>query len=177
LQALKRIDMYASPFKGWSMYEVDGMFFNGRGKVYKERTQVIRLLFRFGSSYVSKAKAYNCSDVLRSILFWTISERGLLLEEESWGIESKKRFINVHGPFSKEKMVFTERYFQSIARAAAKWIDDCALFIFGYLVGNFSRNVLDKKKKEEEIWVASFFELTLNVAHIQFTSATWGKIF
>lgn len=59
-----------------------------------------------------------------------------------------------------------QRYiFQSIARAAAKWIDDCALFIFGYLVGNFSQNVLDRNKKEEEIWVASFFELTLNVIH------------
>jgi hypothetical protein len=44
----------------------------------------------------------------------------------------------------------------------AKWADDCALFIFGYLVKKFAENVLEEKTKEQVIWVTSFFDLTIN---------------
>jgi hypothetical protein len=44
--ARKRIDMYRSPFSGWSMYQVDGVFINPRGRVYEEATQVVRIMFR-----------------------------------------------------------------------------------------------------------------------------------
>src|SRR3989344_2485396 len=34
--ALKRLEIYRSPFSGWSLYQVDGVFINQRGRVYEE---------------------------------------------------------------------------------------------------------------------------------------------
>lgn len=164
-QARKRIEMYKSPFRGWSMYEVDGMFFNRRGRVYEERTQVIRLMFRFGrSSYVRQAKRANAADVLRSIILLAISTRGLLATEESWNETNRQRYMTLHEPWlDPMRKRFAERYYGRICREVGKWIGDCVLFIFGYLVREFSQKVLAADRIEEEIWVMSFFDMTLNV--------------
>ncbi|MDP3735018.1 MAG: hypothetical protein Q8R39_01165 [bacterium] len=162
----KRIAMYRSPFRGWSMYEVDGMFFNRRGRIYEERTQVIRLMFRFRSRYVRQARQANATDALRSILLLAIGERGLLATEEVWGEASRERYLAAHEPWEDQgKRRFVERYFTRVCQDVGKWIDDCALFVFGYLVRKFSQpqHVLDIAGIEEEIWVMSFFDMTLNV--------------
>ncbi len=162
-QALKRIDMYRSPFRGWSMYEVDGMFFNKKGKIYEERTQVIRLMFRLRSTHTARARKMDALDVLRSILFFAISTRGMLAEEEVWDEASKRKFLSAHEPWADpNKKEFAERHFAKVVREAAKWVDDCALFIFSYLVREFSQRVLQLARLEEEIWVTSFFDMTLN---------------
>lgn len=163
-QAQKRIEMYSSPFRGWSMYEVDGMFFNRQGRIYEERTQVIRLMFRFRSSYTRQARRVNAIDVLRSILLSSISERGLLATENVWDERSRQHYLATHEPWQDaRKRRFAERYYIRICREVGKWIDDCALFIFGYLVRAFSQEVLERARVEEEIWVMSFSNMTLNV--------------
>lgn len=164
-QARKRIAMYKSPFRGWSMYEVDGMFFNGRGRIYEERTQVIRLMFRFGnSSFIRHARRANATDVLRSIILQAISIHGLLETEDTWDEQNTQRYLALHGPWQDEKRRrFAEKYYSSICREVGKWIGDCVLFIFGYLVREFSQRVLEADRIEEEIWVMSFFDMTLNV--------------
>lgn len=85
-EAVERINMYQSPFKGWSVYSVDGVFFGKRGKMYEEATQVVRIMLRFKSSSKIRraASAAQCEDVLRAILLWTISQQGRLIEHKRW---------------------------------------------------------------------------------------------
>ena len=158
----KRINMYSSPFKGWSMYEVDGVFFK-RGRADEERTQVIRLMFRFRSPHIRLARRWDCEDVLRAILYFVIETRGFLSGGTAWSKEAKQQFFARHEWDSAAKKEFAERNFTRIAQRTLKWIDDCILFIFPYLVRNFSDKVLETRRLEDEIWVTSFFDLTLNV--------------
>ncbi|OGZ53675.1 MAG: hypothetical protein A3B25_01360 [Candidatus Ryanbacteria bacterium RIFCSPLOWO2_01_FULL_48_26] len=159
----KRIDMYTSPFKGWSMYEVDGMFFP-EGHIAEERTQIVRLLFRFTSPHVELAQEHKCEDVLRTILYFVIETRGHLLGEMVWSETRKQQFLAMHEWKEQEsKRKFAEENFVRIAQATLKWIDDCILFIFPYLVRKFSEEVLERGLVEDEIWATSFFDLTLNV--------------
>ena len=92
-KARKRINMYVSPFGGWSMYEVDGVFFNKRGRPYEERTQVVRLMFRFQSPHIRLARQWRCEDVLRAILYFIIGTRGHISGETAWSEGCKQRFL------------------------------------------------------------------------------------
>ena len=60
-------------------------------------------------------------------------------------------------------MAFVEQYFVPVAQEVAKWMDDCWLFMFGYLVRQFSERLLNVGFPEEEIWVANFYNLTVNI--------------
>ena len=72
--------------------------------------------------------------------------------------------MQLHEPWLKApKKQFAEKYFSRIACETIKWTDDSALFIFGYLVREFSQEVLKTKRLEEEIWVVSLFDMTLNI--------------
>ncbi|OGZ54446.1 MAG: hypothetical protein A3B25_00715 [Candidatus Ryanbacteria bacterium RIFCSPLOWO2_01_FULL_48_26] len=162
-RARRRFDAYVSQFQGWSMNEVDGMFFKGE-KVYEERTQVIRLIFRFKSRYSKAAERESCNDVLRSILYYAITARGLISGEAVWDDAHKAQYMANHAPWVDDaKREFAEKHFAAIARETIKWTDNCALFIFAYLVREFSQEVLKTGKLEEEIWVMSLFGVTLNV--------------
>lgn len=146
------------------MYEVDGMFFNRGGRVYEERTQVVRLMFRFKSTKIQLVRRRGFEDILRAILYFVIGMRGHIAGETIWDEASRERFITLHEPWlDPQKKKFAKRHFTPIAQEAMKWVDDCALFIFGYLVRAFSKEVLKAKQLEEEIWVMSFFDATLNV--------------
>ncbi len=160
--ARKRIDLYRSPFSGWSMYQVDGVFINPRGRVYEEATQVIRIMFRKDSRYARLAEEADCDDVLRAIRFWAIIESGALIRHIPWGLEERTRFMIRHEPMADYERIFVEHNFEPIVKEAVRWIDDCALFVFGYLVRNFCESVLERNLPEEEIWVTSFFDLTVN---------------
>ena len=161
--ALTRIESYISPFFGWSNYVVDGVFFGEDGKMIEEPTQIIRLMFRFESSYLSKAIELQCQDVLRTMLFWIISRQARLNEVSPWHPAEKKRFIREYEPFTKQKREFVEKFFEPVAREVFKWEGDCFLFIFGFLVRRFSEELVRRGRQEEEIWVASFFNLTVFV--------------
>lgn len=163
-QARKRIEMYKSPYEGWSMYVVDGVWFHPETKqVFEEPTQVVRLIFRFKSSFEDIARKMDCEDVLRNILFTTIAKQGRLYDYKIWGEEEKKFFLRDHPRWPKKKKVFVEKYYSPIAKEINKWIDDRALFVFAYVVRNFAENVLERKLLEEEIWVTNFFDQNLNV--------------
>lgn len=161
-EAIQRINMYESFFKGWSMSEVDGVWVSDEGEIYDERTQVIRLMFRLPSVYTKEAINADCFDCLRSMLFWCIESQGNLDEHVKWGKAEENRFINHHRPWPKHKLAFVRRYFKLVAKEVSKWRDDCALLIFGHLVKKFSESVLKEGVKEQVIWVTSFFNLTIN---------------
>lgn len=130
----------------------------------EEATQVIRLMFRFDSSYAPQAAEAGCQDVLRAMLFWTITDRqGRLDEVSAWHKAEKKRFVKEYEPFIKRKMEFVQRYFEPVAKETFKWMGDCLLFTFGYLVRQFSERLTELGHPEEEIWVASLLSLTINI--------------
>lgn len=161
-EARERISMYHSPFYGWSMYEVNGAFLSASGRVDEELTQVIRLMFRFESSLESEARHLGCLDVLNSILLWITGKFGRLDEHSPWGRAEMCRFMEYHKPWPKGKRQFAEKHFAEAAKEIAKWIDDCALFVFGYLVRKFWKQVVKRRSREDEIWVTSFLNLDIN---------------
>ena len=168
--AIDRIAMYKSSFKGWSTYTVDGVFFGEKGKVFEEATQVVRIMLRFVSSpryeeFQRIAEEKNCEDVLRSILYCVITRLGRLDEETGWGADERERFLKDHSAWTKQKRIFAKKHFVDIAKEAQKWVDDCCLFLFGYLVRKFWQNVVAKQEYEEEIWATSLFSMNLNVIH------------
>ena len=160
--AQKRIDGYVSPFVGWSNYVVDGVFFV-EGKMIEEATQIIRLMFQFDSTFGNVAAKANCQDVLRAILFSVITQQGRLDDVAPWDKSEENRFIKDNAPMPKHKLTFVRKYFKPVTREAFKWRGDCFLFIFGYLVRQFSERLRELGHPEEEIWVASFFNLTVSV--------------
>jgi len=163
-EAEKRIEMYKSPFKGWSIYSVDGVFFDDATQVmYEEAVQVVRIMFRFESSYAVLAAQAGCSDVLRCILFSTIARQGRLYEHKLWGKAEEKQFIRNHVPWPARKRTFAKQHFVDIAKEVNRWIDDRALFIFAYLVKQFGEQVLVEQLYEKEIWVTNLFDQNLNV--------------
>lgn len=159
----ERINRYVSCFQGWSMYEVDGVWFAEDGRVDEERTQVVRLMFRLPSTYHQEAIDAGYFDVFRSILYWTISSQGHHDKHVPWSKAEQTLFLKHHHHWTKGKQAFVRKYFAPISQEVAKWIDDCALFIFGYLVRKFAEQVLATQRQEDQIWVTSFFNLTLNI--------------
>lgn len=163
-KARQRIKMYRSPFKGWSIYTVDGVFFDDKTRViYEEAVQVVRILFRFQSSFTSVAGKAGCNDVLRSILAWLISRQGRLYEQQMWSNGEQIQFIKSHEPWPKHKRAFAAEHFVGIAKEMNKWIDDRALFIFAYLIHKFAEKVLVEQLSEQEIWVTNLFNQNLVV--------------
>ena len=161
--ALKRIEVYQSCFRGWSMYEVDGIFLRNGG-IDEERTQVIRLMFRFDSSLSALAEEAGCGDALRAIHLWFMDHRFYrLVEQKPWDAAEKRRLINFRSPWPAYKRKFVEKHFEAAMKESVKWLDDCALFTYGYLVRNFWEIVLKRGRREDEIWVTSLFGLNLNV--------------
>ncbi len=163
-KARERIKIYHSPFKGWSTYTVDGVFFDEETKVmYEEAVQVVRIMFRFQSSFASVAEKVGCSDVLRCILVWLATRQGRLASHKIWFDSEKRLFMENHPPFSKSKRTFVEQHFTGIAKEVNKWIDDRGLFTFAYLVHQFAENVLAEQLYEKEIWVTNLFNQNLIV--------------
>lgn len=158
-----RIEQYVSPFFGWSNYVTDGVFWSKeRQEMVEESTQIVRLMFLFESSFISEAEQAQCQDVLRSMLFWIIARQARLSHIPRWHKAELKRFIRDHEPFKKKKLVFAKKFFEPVAKEIFKWRGDWFLFVFGYLVRQFAAQLTARGKPEEEIWIASFFNLTIS---------------
>ena len=164
-KARERIKMYQSPFRGWSTYTVDGVFFDDETKVMSEEAvQVVRIMFRFQSSFAPVAEKAGCRDVLRCILVWLINRQGRIADHKMWFKSEERLFIKNQPPFPKHKRAFVEHYFAGIAKEVNKWIDDRGLFLFGYLVHKFAEKVLAEELFEKQIWVTNLFNQNLIVS-------------
>jgi hypothetical protein len=99
-EARQRISIYQSRFCGWSMYEVDGVFWSEeRQEIIDELTQVIRLIFRMESSFTEEARRRECYDVLEGMKRWIMAEHNRLDHVLPWSKEEQDRFILLHGSF------------------------------------------------------------------------------
>lgn len=188
-RAKARIDQYRSSFAGWSMYTVAGVFFSEdkqappvlrptqRLEAVEELVQVLRLIFRFSKRDLDQtsdpllvaALAAGCDEVYKIIVFRTIGRMELVLGLHPWAPSERDRFLTQHRhwktPQLRHKYDFARQYFVDIAREAGHWLDDCALFVFGYLVRRFGQQVLlqREERQEAEIWVTHFLDLSVNV--------------
>lgn len=188
-RARERIKQYRSSFAGWSMYTVAGVFFGEdkqlpptlrptqRLEAVEELVQVLRLIFRFsrrdldeaGDTLQSAALAAGCEEVHRIIVFRTISRLERVLGLHPWATSERDRFLAQHRhwntPQLQRKYDFAQQHFEEIAREAEHWLDDCSLFVFGFLVRKFGQAVLQQReeKQEAEIWVTHFLDLSVNV--------------
>lgn len=141
--ARQRINRYRSPFAGWSRYNVEGAFKKRRGiTVVDESTRIVRIMFLIRSRYQNRATEERCSDVLRALFFWILSRDTRLEDSIPWGEPERDKFLNEHEPVSEHKRQFIMEYYPSITREVCRWIDDCALFLFGYLTRRFWQRVL-----------------------------------
>ena len=139
-------------FYGYSMYEVDGVFWDeeeGRNvKTYEERVQVIRLIFRPIKSILKQinekeAEHRNISRCVREFLNLCASERE----------ERKKDEISYMNKELREK----------IWKYMEKWEKDVQIFLFGYVVFGLSDSMeKNQNQQEEEIWITSFWNCELN---------------
>lgn len=162
-QAKKRIELYRSNFYGWSIYEVNGVFLNKEGGIDEELTQVIRIMFRFESQFQAEAEKMRCGDALRAIHIWFMDFSGNLWEQRPWDSAEKEKFIHHRSPWPEHKLAFVDEYFEAVIKEAAKWLGDCVLFTFGYLIRKFLETVRERGYREDEIWLTSIFNLRLNV--------------
>jgi hypothetical protein len=171
-EARRRVAMYRSHFKGWSMYEVDGVYLNESPeklhlpvieRIDDERTQILRLIFRMESEHETAAKEEGCYDVLEAIMRWTMGEHGRLDHVFPWRPGERQRFFRVHGSWPRHKRSFVEYHYEAITKEVKKWIDDTGMFVFGFLIRKFWEHVIQSKSREVEIWTANFFNMNLNI--------------
>jgi hypothetical protein len=141
-----------SIFFGYSIYEVDGVFHNGEGATFEERTQVVRIIFK--PDYDTIIKILDCEGVknpenpenMRTLK---------AIARESLGLSRTQR-IEVRDSQYPEKQSWRRKAFDMIC----EWADDVGFFLIGYIVYELS---VGESNVEEEIWVSSIWTFDVNV--------------
>ncbi len=167
----KRVEMYRNPFFGWSTYDVGGAFLNIQidkktrretRELQDELTQIVRVIHRFESELaVAKRKEYEL--FVQSITSWLLMNYYHRVALPPYGEAEIQRFIDEHTPVSEQELAYIKANYSAIATEILKWFDDCVLFTFGYLARRFWKQVAEAGKREDEIWITSFFNLGINV--------------
>ncbi len=80
-----------------------------------------------------------------------------------FGDADKERFVSEHGPFVAGELAYIKNNYVAVATETLKWFDDCVLFTFGYLARRFWKKVAEVGRREDEIWITSFFNAGINV--------------
>lgn len=149
----EEIDKMSRVFKGYSIYKVDGTFYNEENKgVDKELTQVIRIMFVPDLDETSPTLSYDSKRrIIKDYLEFT-GENDKFLEEY---------------PFEKKKLSIKQKDIKEIALYISRWEAQVALFVFGYILFLMCERIKELNQKkgikwEDEIWVTSFWNLTLN---------------
>ncbi|PJE64050.1 MAG: hypothetical protein COU90_04220 [Candidatus Ryanbacteria bacterium CG10_big_fil_rev_8_21_14_0_10_43_42] len=167
--ARARMNMYQTVFYGWSEYAVDGVFLKVDGvSIDEERTQTLKLIFAFENEELQE-QATNAGyfDVYLAVLNWVLSQYGQAEDHRNWSNEERDLFLLRHALWPEEKRSWARDNFVPTARSIGKWIDDCGLFIFGYLVRRFWEEIVrihqeESGSLEDTIWVTSIFHVDVN---------------
>jgi hypothetical protein len=168
-----RVDKIQQSFYGYSMYEVDGVFFNQTAfdkrqnrneKINKfiaeENVQVIRMIFMPDSKKIlndlninrekDRLEFYEMRGFLKRVL-----QNQYECESE---IEQEKKAI------SKDITRLEKR--EAIYKKVSDWINDVALFLFGFVIYKICQEIKELQKQDEkledEIWVTTFGNLEIN---------------
>ncbi|MBM3802314.1 MAG: hypothetical protein FJW26_08400 [Acidimicrobiia bacterium] len=150
-----RIESMQQVFYGYSMYEVDGVYYDARNKkTFEERNQVIRVMFKPGLEAVG----------LRALPAERVQTVTKLFVRHAGKAE------NFPGDHPQIFLGASEDERAEIARLLAcleAWKYDVALFVLGYIVFEICERIQELgmqkgKEAEEEILVTSFWNLTVN---------------
>jgi hypothetical protein len=182
----ERVEDMEEAFCGYSIYEVDGVFFNkmsfeqakAENKdetttitvnpfVVEERTQVIRLMFSPNIEDMLKTlKLDKYNDFKKFSRMRRFAERCLVSQiEAEEEIEKLEKRIEEGGitDMDEIKLIGDKSY---IFKYTKKWIEDVDLFICGYLLYSICQEIGELYKggerSEDEIWVTSFWNCNIN---------------
>jgi len=138
----QRIDSMESLYWGYSMYEVDGVFFNPKKGAIEERTQIIRLIFLPDIEKIEAMAPEVDYKVVRRLV---------------------KNFLRGD---SVQRQAIVESN-PKIGNYLVGWKADVGLFLIGYLIFELCErlkelNISERIPLEEEIWVSSFWNLEVN---------------
>ncbi len=176
----EEMDIQSFPrlFFGYSTYEVDGAFLKEKEEkpidddddqwysIIEERTQLIRLIFKYGCFDRPIEEIDFCKAALRDPL----SEIGAFPENY---------------PYLKERMTYLKESknidIGSAVSNLDRWNKYVGLFLFGYLLFNICHKIESLSSadgvqrssaaiKQDEIWVSSFWTVNMNVIK-------WQKLF
>jgi hypothetical protein len=142
----ERIDSMEPLYWGYSMYEVDGVFFNPKKGTVEERTQVIRIMFLPEIEKIEAMAPEIDYKVVRRMV------RNFLRGDSV----QRKSMIDDH---------------PKIGNYINDWKADVGLFLIGYLIFEICErikelNESEKAPLEEEIWLSSFWNLEVNKVKI-----------
>jgi len=147
-----RIDKMKPIKWGYSIYDVDGVFFSeDEERIIEERTQVIRIMFRFSQEHLMK-------------------ECGIKTEDEYLSMREFIQSCVEHSERKRDKDIGKDdtELEAKVREYIDIWIDDVALLMLGYIVFNICADIkerFDKKEleyMEQEIWVSTFGNLQIN---------------
>lgn len=151
------IDKMETVFWGYSMYEVDGVFYNPEKGIEEERTQVLRVMFLPNIKHLYSNFRLSDDDRINE-------DRIRMLVKKYLRSPS-----NIAAQFKAENTGMNTVEL-SIVDYLDVWIQNVALFLFGYIVYEICERILelyneidtDKDIIENEIWITSFWNLTTN---------------
>lgn len=174
-------NIFKDVFKGYSMYEVDGVFFDVKEKKeYEERTQIIKFFFvpnikKLSDKYMILSDE-DCSNGVKNIskiISYTrkfISNYPLYqLELDELYFENKKE-NEVYRKLIMDILgmrVEPDEMELNFIQELKEWIRYTGLFMFGYLAYNILIQIEeygDKHDPEKELWITSNFNFQVNRA-------------
>jgi hypothetical protein len=142
-------------FSGFSLYEVDGVFWTDKGEqhVFEERTQVLRLLFR--PNYIELFERIAEEDLRAELMEDVRRFRQLLVSQNKDLLGLFERRENKDKPLSELQ--------RTVLSAVKEWKENVMFFVFGYVVAKLTEI---PGFNEEELWVTSFRNTVINVVKL-----------
>lgn len=122
-------------FIGYSMYEVDGVYFPaGETTPVEERTQVVRLMFEF------PVRDDDSADVVAEVKRYLRSEKNALADYTPTRDEFRPRLLDVE-----------------------RWVEQVGAFLFGFVLHRIELAIdADASLRQKEIWLASVWNAVIN---------------
>lgn len=156
------VDHLEQLFLGYSMYEVDGVYFRPGKGVVEERTQVIRFILKpdYDDILARCGTSVDQREEVVALIREFLRAPNLSLNE----------FLMMNGPRIQESFGGRVPHYLAVLEYVDRWVDRVRLFLFGYIVHEICARILElhgEKKLsveelEEEIWLTSFSNLALN---------------
>jgi hypothetical protein len=196
-QIKKRVDYMEEMFYGYSMYEVDGVFFNkirfmqSKAKdkrigqfIAEERVQFLRMIFFpniesiLGGLGIDEEQNRKEFHRMRSFIKRCIASTSSTYESDSiYGskmeIERSKYQADLEDNPRRNTVMDSIARQKEVFDKIRKWIDDVVLFLFGFVMYKICREIgqlhREGERPEDEIWITSLGNLDVN-------RITWRKM-
>jgi hypothetical protein len=124
-------------FKGYSVYEVDGVFYDEEKKqTIEEKTQIIRMIFLPPYKEI---------------------EGKLGLDRENQQI-----LAVLHQVQLTDLNTFHDKEKETLEYILLNWVKIITFFVYGYVMFRIQESILQLEVKEEEIWVISSTSVIIN---------------